>query len=57
MVERASSKGDPVKLDLLSSIRTPGRGFASHAGTGNYGAFVESDIDRQRAMPQLNVVR
>ncbi len=39
-------EGASIAIDVL----------VNNAGTGDHGAFVESDIDRQRAMLQLNVV-
>ena len=39
-------KGAGIEIDVL----------VNNAGTGDHGAFVEGDVDRQRAMLELNVV-
>ena len=46
-------------LDLFHKVEEAGiviDVLVNNAGTGDHGAFVDSDIDRQRAMLQLNVV-
>ncbi len=46
-------------LDLFRRVDRAGIAIdvlVNNAGTGDHGAFVESDVDRQRAMLQLNVV-
>ena len=42
----ATVEGGGIAIEVL----------VNNAGTGDHGAFVESDIDRQRAMLHLNVV-
>ncbi len=46
-------------LDLFRKVEEAGMAIdvlVNNAGTGDHGAFVETDVDRQRAMLQLNVV-
>ncbi len=46
-------------LDLSRKVERAGIAIdvlVNNAGTGDHGAFVESDVDRQRAMLHLNVV-
>ncbi len=50
---------DAGSLDLFRKVKGAGIEIdvlVNNAGTGDHGAFVEGDVDRQRAMLELNVV-